>query len=112
MLQVCVESGFRCVSHNWVKKYNKGIYSVINDEQAAIEFESPTTGKRATLVKLKPDGGNEVLEDTPNRERLIALSQVIDALESSRNSWFSILNTESLSAAQIMRGQTRPGESN
>jgi hypothetical protein len=80
MLQVCVESGFRCVSHNWVKKYNKGIFiQVINDEQAAIEFESPTTGKRATLVSWKPDGGNEVLADTPNRDRLIALAIVIDS---------------------------------
>jgi hypothetical protein len=80
LLQVCVESGFQCVSHNWVKKNSKGIFiQVINDEQAAIELISPNTGKRATLVSWKPDGGNEVLEDTPNHERLIALAIVIDS---------------------------------
>lgn len=80
MLQVCLESGFRCVSHNWVKRFSTGIFiQVINDEQAAIELTCPTTGKRATLVSWKPDGGNEVLEDTPNHERLIALAIVIDA---------------------------------
>lgn len=80
MLQVCVESGFRCVSHNWVRRYNKKIViQVINDEQAAIELTCPTTGRRVTLVSWKPDGGNEVLEDTPNHERLIALAIVIDS---------------------------------
>jgi hypothetical protein len=80
MLQVCVESGFQCVSHNWVKKNSKGIFfQVIDDEQAAIELVNPKNGKRATLVSWKPDGGNEILEDTPNHERLIALAIVIDA---------------------------------
>lgn len=79
MLQVGVELGFQCVSHNWVKKNSKGIFiQVIDDEQAAIELVSPKTGKRATLVSWKPDGGNEILEDTPNHERLIALAIVID----------------------------------
>lgn len=80
MLQVCVELGFQCVSHNWVKKNSKGIFiQVINDEQTAIELVNPKNGKRATLVSWKPDGGNEVLEDTPNHERLIALAIVIDS---------------------------------
>ncbi|MBA3857686.1 MAG: hypothetical protein C0507_12325 [Cyanobacteria bacterium PR.3.49] len=80
MLQVCVESGFRCVSHNWIKRFNKGIFiQLINDEKAAIELTHPSTGRRVTLVSWKPDGGNEILEDTPEHERLIALAVIIDA---------------------------------
>jgi hypothetical protein len=79
LLQVCVESGFRCVSHNWVKKYNKGIFiQVMNDHSTAIELACPTTGRVVSLVTWKPQGGSEVLLDTPNRERLMALAIVID----------------------------------
>lgn len=63
-----------------MKRFSTGIFiQVINDEQAAIELACPSTGRRATLVSWKPDGGNEVLEDTPNHERLIALAIVIDS---------------------------------
>ncbi len=80
MLQVCVESGFRCVSHNWVKRFNKGIFiQMTNNEEDAIELICPTTGRRAILASWVPDHGNEVLSDTPNHERLIALAILIDS---------------------------------
>ena len=80
MLQVGVESGFRCVSHKWIKRYKRGIFiQMTNDEKAAIELMCPSTGRRAALVPWTPDHGNEVLEDTPNRERLIALAVLIDS---------------------------------
>lgn len=79
MLQVCVEAGFRCVSHKWIKKYKRGIFiQMTNDEKAAIEFMCPDTGRQAALVPWRPDHGNEILEDTANRERLIALALLID----------------------------------
>ncbi|MBX9951023.1 MAG: restriction endonuclease-like protein [Candidatus Obscuribacterales bacterium] len=80
MLQVGVESGFRCVSHNWVKRFNKGLFiQMTNDEKPAIELTCPATGRRATLMSWIPDHGNEVLDDTPNHERLIALAILIDS---------------------------------
>ncbi len=80
MLQVCAELGFDCVSHNWVKKYSKGLFvQVTNDERAAIELISPISGKRVSLMSWIPDSGNEVLGDTPNRERLVALAVMIDS---------------------------------
>lgn len=79
MLQVCVESGFRCVSHNWIKRYNKGIsIQVTSERKAAVVLKCPATGRQATLVSWKPHGGSEVLVDTPNHQRLIALAIVID----------------------------------
>lgn len=79
MLQVCVEAGFRCVSHKWIKRYKRGIFiQMTNEEKAAVELMCPNTGRRAALVPWKPDHGNEVLEDTANRERLIALALLID----------------------------------
>lgn len=76
LLQVCVESGYRCVSHNWVKKFNSKIFiQVINDQNAAIELVCPTTGKRVTLVTWRPQGGSEALAtETSNQNRLIALA--------------------------------------
>lgn len=80
MLQVCAESGFRCVTHNWIKRFNKGLFiQMTNDEKPAIELTCPTTGRRVTVMSWIPDHGNEVLEDTPNRERLIALALLIDS---------------------------------
>lgn len=78
MLQVCSELGFRCVSHNWIKRYNKGIFiQLANDEKPGIELVCPTTGRQVSLVSWRPDGGNEILSDTPDRERLFALAIVI-----------------------------------
>jgi Protein of unknown function (DUF524)./Domain of unknown function (DUF2357). len=80
LLQICVDSGYRCVSHNWIKRHNKKVFiQAMNDQQTAIELRHPKTGKQVTLVTWRPQGGSESLPDTPNRERLMALAILIDA---------------------------------
>lgn len=79
LLQVCGEKGFQCVSHNWVKRFNKRIFvQVMNDQKSAIELSCPKTGRYVSLVPWRPQGGSESLADTSNRERLMALAIVID----------------------------------
>lgn len=81
LLQVAVESGYQCVSHHWIKKFNTGIFiQVMNDQHAAIELVCPTTGRRVTLVTWRPQGGSEALAaDTSNQNRLMALAVNIEA---------------------------------
>lgn len=78
-LQACVDLGFRCASHNWVRRFNKRIFvQVMNDHLPAVELACPTTGRTIALVPWRPAGGSEALPDTPNRERLMALAMIID----------------------------------
>ena len=79
MLQVCTESGFRCVSHHWVKSYRKGTFiQVINDGKAAVQLSSPTAG---TLISLIPWSAGGASESISNPERSMALAIAIESRE-------------------------------
>jgi hypothetical protein len=54
LLQVCAESGYRCVSHHWVKSYRKGtVIQVMNDGNIAMQLYSPTTGTQVNVIPLR-----------------------------------------------------------
>jgi len=60
MLQVCAESGYRCVSHPWIKRDNKGLFiQVMYDGEAAIELSNPTTGRAVRLLPWRIDSESE-----------------------------------------------------
>lgn len=64
LLQVCAESGYRCVSHHWVKSYRKGAFvQATNDGQIAVQMYSPTSGTQVNLIPLRPAQDNPNLAD-------------------------------------------------
>ena len=76
MLQVCAESGYRCVSHHWVKSYRKGTFiQVMNDDKAAVQLSSPTTGTHVSLIPWRP--GYES-QNISNLQRPMALAIAIE----------------------------------
>ncbi|MDZ4837677.1 MAG: nuclease domain-containing protein [Candidatus Melainabacteria bacterium] len=60
LLQVGLESGFRCVSHHWVKSNQKSIsIQVMNDGHPAVQLSCPTTGRLVSFVPWSATGGTE-----------------------------------------------------
>ena len=60
LLQVSSESGFRCVSHHWVKSNQKSInIQVLNDGHPAVQLSCPTTGRFVSFVPWSASGGTE-----------------------------------------------------
>ncbi|CAN5314966.1 hypothetical protein BH10CYA1_BH10CYA1_54590 [soil metagenome] len=77
LLQVCAESGYRCVSHHWVKSYRKGtVIQVMNDGKIAVQLYSPTTGIQVNVIPWRP-----VLEsqNASNLEAPMSLAIAIEA---------------------------------
>ncbi len=77
LLQVCTESGYRCVSHHWVKSYRKGTFvQVTNDGQTAVQLYNPTTGTQVNVIPWRPvyEGQN-----ISNVEAPMALAIAIEA---------------------------------
>ncbi len=80
MLQVCAEKGFRCISHPWVKRFNKGVFfQIINDGKAGIELSCPTTGRLVSLIPWTPGGQNA--SGAPRQELRMAVAVGIFAPE-------------------------------
>lgn len=58
MLQVCAESGYRCVSHNWVKVSRKGTsIQAVNDGLPAVQLLCPRTGRLVSFIPWSTGGG-------------------------------------------------------
>jgi hypothetical protein len=77
LLQVCAESGYRCVSHHWVKSYRKGTFiQVMNDGETAVQLYSPTTGTQVNLIPWRPVHESQNISDL---ERPMALAIAIEA---------------------------------
>lgn len=51
LLQVCAESGYKCVSHRWVKRSIKSTkIQVTNDDQPAVQLSNVATGRSVSFV--------------------------------------------------------------
>ncbi|CAN5550308.1 hypothetical protein BH11CYA1_BH11CYA1_44010 [soil metagenome] len=56
LLQVCIDTGFRCVSHPWVQRDGLGLYlPVMPVGEASLKFSCPSTGRTIIVVPWKPD---------------------------------------------------------
>ncbi len=69
-LQVCAESGYKCVSHAWIKQDDRGFYfQPMNDGVAAIELSCPTTGTKVSILPWRTDserdGTMSIVEELP-----------------------------------------------
>lgn len=51
MLQVCAESGYRCVSHHWIKYSRRSVnIHSMNDGFPAVQLACPTTGRLVSFI--------------------------------------------------------------
>ncbi len=58
MLQVCAQFGYQCISHHWVKSYQKGIIiQAINDVRPAVQLRSATSGRMVSFLPWSSNAG-------------------------------------------------------
>ncbi len=54
LLQVCIELGYKCVSHPWIKRDNQGLFiPVMSEGEAGVKLSCPRTHKAVSIFPWK-----------------------------------------------------------
>jgi len=57
VLQVCIELGYKCISHPWIKRDNQGLFiPVMSEGEAGLKLSCPRTNKVVSIFSWKTAG--------------------------------------------------------
>jgi len=76
VLQVCIELGYKCISHPWIKRDNQGLFiPVMSEGEAGVSLSCPRTKKVVSIFSWKTASKkNAIIAWAPEQPKALAVA--------------------------------------